>query len=163
MPNLTDELSTARERCQFGTVVLVWCGNSVKFDRCCRTFAELKLGSTHGALSESDVAPVSLQSNLLNKNALTAASSFACLEIRSRNEEAINSTRNRIYSLKVFLLPTLSTSSILKDIDLVGVLDTTGNSLWSQAIGVYKSREITSLPEIKKVIYMASHFNHRRK
>ena len=25
-----------------------------------------------------------------------------CLEIRSRNEEAINSTRNRIYSLKVF-------------------------------------------------------------
>ena len=102
VPNLTDELSTARERCQFGTVVLVWCGNSVKFDRCCRTFAELKLGSTHGALSESDVAPVSLQSNLLNKNALTAASSFACLEIRSRNEEAINSTRNRIYSLKVF-------------------------------------------------------------
>ena len=28
--------------------------------------------------------------------------SLACLEIRSRNEEAINSTRNRIYSLKVF-------------------------------------------------------------
>ena len=25
------------------------------------------------------------------------------------------------------------------------------------------SREITSLPEIKKVIYMARHFNHRRK
>ena len=24
---------------------------------------------------------------------------FACLEIRSRNEEAINSTRNRVYSL----------------------------------------------------------------
>ena len=29
-------------------------------------------------------------------------SRLACLEIRSRNEEAINSTRNRIYSLKVF-------------------------------------------------------------
>ena len=28
--------------------------------------------------------------------------SLTCLEIRSRNEEAINSTRNRIYSLKVF-------------------------------------------------------------
>ena len=27
---------------------------------------------------------------------------LACLEIRSRNEEAINSTRNMIYSLKVF-------------------------------------------------------------
>ena len=30
------------------------------------------------------------------------AFSLACLEIRSRNEEAINSTQNRIYSLKVF-------------------------------------------------------------
>ena len=37
-----------------------------------------------------------------NKNALTAAISLNCLEIRSRNEEAINSTRNRVYSLKVF-------------------------------------------------------------
>ena len=27
---------------------------------------------------------------------------LACLEIRSKNEEAINSTRNMIYSLKVF-------------------------------------------------------------
>ena len=32
-----------------------------------------------------------------NKNALAAAITLACLEIRSRNEEAINSTRNRIY------------------------------------------------------------------
>ena len=39
-----------------------------------------------------------------NKDTLTAASSLACLEIRSRNEEVINSTRNRIYSLKVFNL-----------------------------------------------------------
>ena len=39
-----------------------------------------------------------------NKNALTAVVSLANLEIRSRNEEAINSTRNRIYSLKVFYL-----------------------------------------------------------
>ena len=46
----------------------------------------------------------------LNKNALTASVSLACLETRSRNEEAINSTQNTIYSLKVFLLPTLSTS-----------------------------------------------------
>ena len=29
-------------------------------------------------------------------------SGLACLEIRSRNEEVINSTRNMIYSLKVF-------------------------------------------------------------
>ena len=33
---------------------------------------------------------------MVNKKALTAAASLACLEIRSRNEEAINSTRNRI-------------------------------------------------------------------
>ena len=38
----------------------------------------------------------------MNYNAPTAAISLACLEIRSRNDEAINSTRNRIYSLKVF-------------------------------------------------------------
>ena len=38
-----------------------------------------------------------------NKNALTVVG-LACLEIRSRNEEVINSTRNRIYSLKVFLI-----------------------------------------------------------
>ena len=62
VPSLTDELSTARERCQLGTVVLVWCGKTVKFDRVCGTFVELNLGSTHGALSESNVAPVSLQS-----------------------------------------------------------------------------------------------------
>ena len=33
---------------------------------------------------------------LYNKNTLTAALSLACLEIRSRNGEAINSTQNRI-------------------------------------------------------------------
>ena len=37
-----------------------------------------------------------------NRNVLTAAFNLACLEIRSRNEEAINSTRNRNYWLKVF-------------------------------------------------------------
>ena len=64
MPNLTDELSTAKERRlnQFGTAVLVRCGKSVAFDGVCRTFVELNLGSTLGTASESDVAPVSLQS-----------------------------------------------------------------------------------------------------
>ena len=64
MPNLTDELSKAKEQClsQFGTAVLVWCGKSVKFDRVYRTFVEVNLGLTHGALPESDVTPVSLQS-----------------------------------------------------------------------------------------------------
>ena len=38
-----------------------------------------------------------------NKNALTGVS-LACLEIRSRNEKVINSTRNRIYSLKALLI-----------------------------------------------------------
>ena len=64
VPNLTDELSAAKERRlnQFGTAVLVWCDKSVKFDRVCRPFVELNLGSTHGTSSESDNAPVSLQS-----------------------------------------------------------------------------------------------------
>ena len=44
--------------------------------------------------------------NNLNKNALTAVVSLAFLEIRSRDEEAINSTRYRIYSLKVLTLLT---------------------------------------------------------
>ena len=41
--NLTDELSTAKERRlnQFGTAVLVWCGKSVRFHRVCRTFVNL--------------------------------------------------------------------------------------------------------------------------
>ena len=51
-----------------------------------------------------------LPHNNRNKNALTATFSLACLEVRSINERAINSTRNRIYLLKVFLLHTLSTS-----------------------------------------------------
>ena len=65
MPNLTDELSTAKERRlnQFGTAVLVWCGKALSStESACRTFVELNLGSTHGITSESDVAPVSLQS-----------------------------------------------------------------------------------------------------
>ena len=41
---------------------------------------------------------------VVNKNALTAAFSLAWLEITSRNEEAINSARNRIHSLTVFYL-----------------------------------------------------------
>ena len=36
------------------------------------------------------------RSSFNNKNTLTAAVGLACLEIRLRNEEAINSTRNRI-------------------------------------------------------------------
>ena len=46
-----------------------------------------------------------------NTNALTAAFSLALLKIRLRNEEAINSTRNRLsLRTKGFLLLTLSMS-----------------------------------------------------
>ena len=59
-----------------------------------------------------------------------SAASLACLEISSRNEEAINSTRNRIYSPKDFLLPSLSTSIHFTCfwIDLIRVLATTRNT-----------------------------------
>ena len=62
MPNLTDDLGTAKERSlnQFGTAVLVWCGKSST--ESVEPFVELYLSSTHGTPSESDVAPVSLHS-----------------------------------------------------------------------------------------------------
>ena len=73
-----------------------------------------------------------------NRNALTAAytACLACLEIRSRNEEVINSTRNMINSLiKGFLPPTLSTSILFICcwIDLVRVLAPTRDT--SQEVG----------------------------
>ena len=72
--------------------------------------------------------------------------SLACLEIKSRNEEAINSTRNSIYSqpLKGFLLPTLSTSILFIWfwIDLVRVLATTGNTSAVAGYAVYKYTKI---------------------
>ena len=104
-----------------------------------------------------------------NKNALRKAFSLACLEIRSRNEEAMNSTRNGIYSLKVFCsLPTLATSSILQNIFsfylFLNWLSTRASDdlkyVWSRrlcpCINARKlkgldSREITSLPEIEKI------------
>ena len=101
--------------------------------------------------------------------------SLACLEIRSRNEEAtINSTRNRIYSLKVFYLLLhrrryffnlfLNCFSTRFSDDPKYVC---GRRLY-ECINTRKfkgldSKEITSLPDIKKVIYMALHFDHRRK
>ena len=89
--------------------------------------------------------------------------SLACLKIRSKNEEAINSTQNETDLLaKCFLFSTLSTSIVFTCfwIDLVLVLATTGNTRKFKDID---SREITSLPDIEKVIYMAHLFNHRRK
>ena len=81
----------------------------------------------------------------LNKNVLAAAFSLACLEIGSRNEEAINSTWNRIYSLKVlnFLLYRRRVFFRISTfycfwIDLVRVLATTEIRLRLQAIRVYK-------------------------
>ena len=105
-----------------------------------------------------------------NKDTLTAAVSLACLEIRSRNEEVIISTKKQDLLAEGFLLPNLSTSIrfICFWIDLVRLLATTrtmsGCRLYTcintQKFKGLGSREITSLPEIQKVIYMARHFNH---
>ena len=40
----------------------------------------------------------------ITRTRLQRPTSLVCLGIRSKNEEAINSTRNMIYSLKVFYL-----------------------------------------------------------
>ena len=100
-----------------------------------------------------------------NKKPLTAVFILACLKIRSRNGEVINSTRNETNLLaKCFLLPILSTSIIFTCfwIDLVCVLATTGNTSavagYARKFKGLDSREITSLPEIEKVIYMARLF-----
>ena len=55
VPNLTDELSTAKERRlnRFGTALLVWCGKSVNFDRVFRTFLEFNLGLACSKRSDS--------------------------------------------------------------------------------------------------------------
>ena len=107
-----------------------------------------------------------------NKNTLIAASRLACLEIRSRNEEAINSTRNIFYSLRVsyfllyrrryFLFLNWFSTRVSDDQKYLS-----GSRLYA-CINTRKfkgldSREITSLPDIEKVIYMARHFNHHRK
>ena len=86
----------------------------------------------------------------LNKNAPTAAFPCACLEIRSRNEKAINSTRNRIYSLKDF-------TSYFIDVDTFNLfliwfstrVSEDRKYVWGRRLCLV-SREITSLPEIKK-------------
>ena len=105
-----------------------------------------------------------------NKSALTAASPLACLEISSRNEEAINSTRNMIYSLKVFYFLLYRRPYFLNWFNTLVSDDrkyVCSRRLYA-CINTRKfkgldSTEITSLPDIEKVIDMARHFNHRRK
>ena len=88
----------------------------------------------------------------MNKNALTAALSLACMEIRSRNEEAINSTQNRIYSLKNWFSTRVSNDQkYLCNCRLCVCINT-------RKLKGLDSRKIRSLPEIKKVIDMAHHF-----
>ena len=73
-----------------------------------------------------------------NKNALTATLSLACLEIRSRNEEAIHSRWKRVYSLKVFyFLLYRRRYFFFFWSDLVRVLATTGNTF---AVASYTQR-----------------------
>ena len=110
-----------------------------------------------------------------NKNDLTAAFSVACLEIRSRNEEPINTKQHslaegffyfllyrRRYFDTFYFFPNwfCTRGSDVREY-------VCGRRLY-ECINTRKfkgldSREITSLSEIKKVIYLARHFNHRRK
>ena len=82
--------------------------------------------------------------------------------VDSRNEEAVNSTRSTIYSLKVFYYLLYRRRYFLfvsELIDLVRVLATTGNNVSDRRLYAcintrkFKGldfRKITSLPEIKK-------------
>ena len=115
-----------------------------------------------------------------NWKAPIAASSLACLEIRSRNEGAINSTRNRIYSLKAFqLLPTSATSSSFQDISFLFVSELIQQACYRQpeirvrpqAMCVCKYSKIRGsrfqrnnmIARDQKSDLHGTHFNHRRK
>ena len=112
--------------------------------------------------------------NLYNKKALTAAFSLPCLEIRSRTEEVINSTQKSIYSLKVFYFLLYRHRYFLFVSELIFNTRVSDDQKYlccrrlyacvnTQKFKGLDSREITSFPEIKKVIYMARHFNHHQK
>ena len=93
--------------------------------------------------------------------------SLAC----SRNEEAITSTWSRISLWQSFNFLLYQQSSILQDILFYTWYLTI--CFWIDWVHVYKytkikgldssTREITSLPESKKVMNMACHFSHRWK
>ena len=106
-----------------------------------------------------------------DKNALTTGLNFAYLEIRSRSEEAINSTACTRWGFLTSYFIDVDTFYLFLNWFSTRVSDdrkyVCGRRLYA-CINTRKfkgldSREITSLPEIKKVIYMARHFNHRRK
>ena len=94
--------------------------------------------------------------------------------LEPHDEEAINSSWNRIYSLKVFYFLLYWRRVHLLFLFLnwfsMGVSDNQkyvcGHRLYACInTGKFKGlvREITSSSEIKKVIYMARPFNHRQK
>ena len=86
-----------------------------------------------------------------NKNALRAVLSLACLEIRSRSEEAINSTRNENYSLKVsyILLYRGRDSSFVSELIQYTCQRRQEIRLQSQVIRVYKYTRIQR-PRLQK-------------
>ena len=109
----------------------------------------------------------------VTRTRLQRHSGLACLEIRWRNEEAINSTRNMIYSLKVFYFLLYRRRCFLFVSELISTLVSDdqkylcGSRLYAcmntRKFKGLDSRETTSLPDIQKVICMARHFNHRPK
>jgi len=85
--------------------------------------------------------------------------SYKSLLLRNwiRNEEAINSTQNRIFSLKVFHVLLYRRSSVLQDIYFL-------HRFWIDRVRVYEymkingldSREVISLPEMRAKTWWTS-------
>ena len=91
-----------REKLAYPRCTVKLMGN-IKFYFCFLILNAISIPLMHLKAIPSDCCHfVKLSKVVKNKNALTAVARLACLEIRSRKEEAINSARNRIYSLKVF-------------------------------------------------------------
>ena len=106
-----------------------------------------------------------------DKNALTTGLNFAYLEIRSRSEEAINSTACTRWGFLTSYFIDVDTFYLFLNWFSTRVSDdrkyVCGRRLYAcittRKFNGLDFREITSLPGVKKVIYMARHFNHRRK
>ena len=107
------------------------------------------------------------------KNALTTAFSLACLKTRSRIEEAINSTRNRIYSLNAFYFLLYQRRYFLLVSELIEYACQRQPEirLRSQAVRVYEYTKIQGTRfqrnyiiarDQKSDLHMARHFNRRK-
>ena len=80
---------------------------------------------------------------------------LACLEIRSTNEEAINSIRDRTYSLRVCYFLLYRRRYFLFVSDLVRVLATTGNNVCTRRLYACIKKRKIKVPRFHRNFFIA--------